>query len=147
MKSLYQGTDVQEIRDRVQKIKAETKPLWGKMNATEMIVHLNQSFKMAMGKLKVEDKSSWLTRTLVKYLIVNTNLIKMPKNIQTAKELITIATPFEFAKAREEFLHLLDEITRNKEFASHPLFGKLSNDEWGRLGYKHVDHHLSQFGF
>jgi hypothetical protein len=28
---------------------------------------------------------------------------------------------------------------------THSFFGKLSGAEWGRLMYKHIDHHLQQF--
>ena len=28
----------------------------------------------------------------------------------------------------------------------HPFFGKLTPDEWAQLMYKHLDHHLRQFG-
>ena len=27
-----------------------------------------------------------------------------------------------------------------------PMFGPLSRDEWGVLGYRHLDHRLRQFG-
>ena len=28
----------------------------------------------------------------------------------------------------------------------HPKFGPLTQSEWGRLAWKHRDHHLRQFG-
>jgi hypothetical protein len=28
----------------------------------------------------------------------------------------------------------------------HPFFGKLTVDEWDQLQWKHLDHHLRQFG-
>jgi hypothetical protein len=28
----------------------------------------------------------------------------------------------------------------------HPLWGRMTEWEWGRWGYLHTDHHLRQFG-
>lgn len=28
----------------------------------------------------------------------------------------------------------------------HPFFGKLTSEQWGKGIYKHLDHHLKQFG-
>jgi hypothetical protein len=28
----------------------------------------------------------------------------------------------------------------------HPFFGKMNTDEWNALMFKHLDHHLRQFG-
>ena len=56
----------------------------------------------------------------------------------------------DFAREREGLLEVLTLMSRagpsgiTKE--PHPFFGKLTPAEWDTLQWKHVDHHLRQFG-
>ncbi|MBX2960889.1 MAG: DUF1569 domain-containing protein [Cyclobacteriaceae bacterium] len=36
-------------------------------------------------------------------------------------------------------------VQQPNSFCSHPFFDKLNRKEWGRLIYKHMNHHLRQF--
>ena len=91
-----------------------------------------------------------LTRTLPKFVIVK--LIKMPKDAPTAPGLDQTkegTKPGEFEDNRRNMTDALDRIATmppDHDWAAHPVFGKMSPTDWGVLGYKHIDHHLKQFG-
>lgn len=146
MKTILNSENNQELLTKIKNLKVDSKPLWGKMNATQMLGHLTNAYEMAMGILPVKDKSNFLTRTIAKFLIVNSNILMMPKNVKTAKELVTFSSDIEFEKELEKFYKLNQEIIKHQNFASHPIFGKMNKEEWGRLAYKHITHHLNQFG-
>jgi hypothetical protein len=57
--------------------------------------------------------------------------------------------PAELERDKGELLELLDQFTtplNGLEQQAHPFFGKMTEKEWLRWGYLHVDHHLQQFG-
>jgi hypothetical protein len=54
VKSLFNPQDHRELQDRVQRLKTDQKPQWGKMTAVLMVAHLSESLRMASGDLEVE---------------------------------------------------------------------------------------------
>lgn len=145
--TLLAETDRDALLARLARVKPGTPPRWGRMNAGQMLHHLAEAQRMALGELAVRPRVKRLFRTrLAKYLFIRT--LPIPKGIPTAPELLS-RDRFDFSAERAR---LIGAIAR---FASvpgtgrgpeHPLFGVLTWPEWGLLQYKHVDHHLRQFG-
>ena len=56
----------------------------------------------------------------------------------------------DFAPERERLVALVKRFAESGRASAdgrvHPFFGRLTGDQWGRLSYKHLDHHLRQFG-
>jgi len=120
---------------------------WGRMNVTEMLQHLRLSARMTVGELEVASGNKRVFQMFpLKHLILY--VLPFPKGAPTAPELLPgAAAPFE--EERAAVLTLLDQIgagPREGEGPAHPLFGPMSWREWGVVTYKHVDHHLKQFG-
>jgi hypothetical protein len=148
--NLFNPTERQEIIARLNRLTPESKALWGKMSVGEMICHCLDGSKMALGEISPTDRSNFLTRSLVKYLVVY--LVPIPKGAPAAPEINPHKTgtkPVNFERERriliaeiEKFASLSDEDFNGK----HHIFGKMTRNQWGRLGYKHLDHHLKQFG-
>lgn len=117
------------------------------MTAPQMLAHLNDAIDMAFGDRPVQVRNLPFARTwLMKQLIFH--VLPFPKNAPAAKEIIT-REPDGFEVERERLrvqMERLDASCTGVECASHPIFGKLTPDEWGTLGYRHTDHHLRQFG-
>jgi Protein of unknown function (DUF1569) len=132
---------------RVDRLRPEMKPQWGVMSAGQMLAHLSDAARMALGDIQVTPRNVWFTQTtLFKYVFLN--VISFPKNAPSAKE-ITSRTPASFDAERESLKALTARLapdTVGTRFAAHPLFGKLTAAEWGILAHKHMDHHLRQFG-
>jgi hypothetical protein len=74
-----------------------------------------------------------------------------PKGFKTVPELDQQAEgtpPEEFDKNMPELQNLVDRFThqlREFQWQPHPQFGYMSDREWMRLAYLHMDHHLRQF--
>jgi hypothetical protein len=120
------------------------------MNATEMLSHCSTAVKMALGDVPVKVLFSPWKAGIARLLFVD--LFPFPKNSPTAPELHPrkkMKTSESFLAAREELIQQLRRMnaaTPDHDFAPHPLFRKMSRDQYGKLIYKHLDHHLRQFG-
>ena len=106
---------------------------------------------MMTGVKPVSDATGRLPRTLVKWIALYLPL-RWPAGILTRPEIdqqVSGTTPVDFATDVAELEALLEFIrTREKGFdwPAHPIFGKMSEAAWLRWAYRHMDHHLRQFG-
>jgi len=146
MKSLFETTAYQEIMDRLNTLDAHSTPLWGKMTVGQMVWHCQIPLKVAIANKEAEAKWHPLMRWLFKKSLYNDRPWR--KNLPTS--------PFAKAvepKDFEEELPVLQGLVRDfyelktrQQWNQHPLFGSFSPQQWGQLQYKHLDHHLRQFG-
>jgi len=132
---------------RVNNLKINTKPQWGKMNATEMLMHCNLCNQQILDGERLNSKTSvkqFLLRILALYLAPNftKHLKSEPKNDTKGK----IDSAY-FDKEKEEFIEIMNQfpIVTKELTLTHPAFGNISTNEWGIAAYKHMDHHLRQF--
>jgi hypothetical protein len=145
MKTLWQEERRRELRDRISRLTPETKGLWGRMNASQMVAHLVASVRMATGDLPTQSKRTPLRHPPLKQLIIY--VLPFPKGTPTARELQPVPRPWHVEV--DELRALLDRFAmrdRNGSWPVHPVFGPLSARGWGVLAYRHLDHHLRQFG-
>jgi hypothetical protein len=147
MGSILNESDRAAICDRVRSLSASSTARWGQMNVTGMLEHLQLSARMAVGELTVASVNKRAFQVFpLKHLILY--VLPFPKGAPTAPELL----PGAAASIEEELaalLTLLDRIgvgPRDGLGPPHPLFGPMSRREWGAVTYKHVNHHLKQFG-
>jgi Protein of unknown function (DUF1569) len=147
MKTMWDRSAAREIRDRVQRLGPECERRWGTMSAQQMVCHLTESLKMALGELRVDAKRLPIRYPPLKQLVVY--VAPFPKNAPTAPELMITATPLPWGDDVATLLTLVDRFTAraaSTEWPEHPAFGRLSRRAWGVLVYRHMDHHLRQFG-
>ena len=144
MKSMW-GEGRQEITDRITRLMPESKAQWGRMSAPQMVCHLAESLKMALGELPVQPKRVPIRYPPLKQFIVY--LAPFPKNVPTAPELLA-RSPRDWQADVADLRALVDrfEPRDGASWPEHPAFGKLSERAWGVLVYRHMDHHLKQFG-
>jgi hypothetical protein len=135
----------------ISSIDKNTPPLWGKMNAHQMIEHLNWTFEIATGKIIVEYKTPERLLPRVKtFLHSNTETPHDFKNPLIGDNPL----PLRYSNFLEAKTKLLEEVksfvehfkTKPDAVYTHPIFGPIENDEWERANYKHCYHHLAQFG-
>jgi hypothetical protein len=147
MKTFWDSTTREEICRRVKQLTPDSKPEWGKFNATQMLAHLNDSMRMAIGELPTSPKKTPLRRWPIKQLVVY--MAPWPKGVPTAPELLARCGNAQFADESEAFRVLADRVAQKSatdHWPEHPAFGRLSHRAWGVLEYRHADHHLRQFG-
>ena len=135
------------IAARAQRVTADAKPGWGKMNTSAMMAHINDSLRMALGDLPVKSKNLPLRYKPVRKLFIY--YLPMPKGAPTAPELIARCPNAVLEDEKRAFADLMARcaaVTPATALGEHPAFGDLSYDEYGALIAKHTDHHLRQFG-
>ncbi|MBV8517484.1 MAG: DUF1569 domain-containing protein [Acidobacteria bacterium] len=147
MQTLFDEATRSTVLARIDRMQSGTAARWGKMNAEQMLAHLVQSLQMSSGELPTKSKRLPIRFFPLKQLIVY--LLPFPKGAPTARELIPGANP---GTVEENKRKLAQKITAFGALANatswpeHPAFGRLSARAWGVLTYRHVDHHLRQFG-
>jgi hypothetical protein len=148
MKTIYQQHVRQEILARLQKLSEDKKPLWGKMNAAEMLSHQNDAFRMFTGERELTDAGNFMLHTIGKFMVLN---LPYPKNAKTHPEMNPKdkgSKPRSFTDEKADFTRLLEKAgaVNNAGQRYHPVLGKLNHQQWGDHIAKHVDHHFRQFG-
>lgn len=122
-------------------------PAWGRLTAPRMLAHITDGLRMSVGDLTCAPKNIPLARSFpLKQLIIN--WLPFPKNTPTAPELLA-REPGPWAEETAAFAALIERFAAGKtpsRWPAHPVFGQLTEKQWGVLGYRHLDHHLRQFG-
>ena len=133
--------------DRVKKLNADSKGAWGKLNASGMLAHLNDSYRMGTGELTVKPKNLPLRYTPIKQLIIY--VLPFPKGAPTAPELIARCDGAVLEDEKQVFAAMfakLAALTPVDPLQPHPAFGALTYKDYGALMAKHTEHHFRQFG-
>ncbi|HET7208508.1 MAG TPA: DUF1569 domain-containing protein [Terriglobales bacterium] len=150
-KTLANAAGRQEITTRLAQVQKSSARRWGKMTAHQMICHLSDSFRVTIGDKSVTPAVSRVPRKLMKWVALQLP-VPWPKNVETRPEVDQMlggTPPGDFELDYEELLRLMQRFTqqpRDFEFHPHPFFGTMSEHDWMRWGYLHMDHHLRQFG-
>lgn len=148
MDNLFQPTAVDALVSRIDQLQPSSQRQWGKMDVAQMMAHCSAAMDMASGKLVIK-------RTLIgrvigpRFRTLMTNDKPFGRGAPTAKEM-KIVDSRGFAKEQERLKQSVREFHEGGEANCttnpHPFFGPLSPLEWSTGMYKHVDHHLKQFG-
>ncbi len=149
MSSIFNDQDKNELLRRIEKVAPSSPAVWGKMNANQMLSHCSEGLKMTTGALKprrVPFPINVLGR-LLKNKVLGAGEFR--RNSPTAPEL-TITDTRDFEQEKGRLIAAVNELYAKGEAGIkeeiHPFFGKMTQKEWGILNYKHLDHHLRQFG-
>ena len=110
-----------------------------------MLCHLADNLRVALGDVPCKPVHTFASRTLVKFLVVNTGIAPPRGKIQTAPEMLA-SRPATWESDLAACVTLVERVGTGSARAVHPAFGPLSAEEWGRLCWKHTNHHLVQFG-
>jgi hypothetical protein len=143
--SLLESSDRQPILTRLRQVRADTKAQWGQLDAPRMLCHITDQLRVALGEIPSKPQHNLMSRTLLKWLVVNTGMQPPPGKIQTAPEMLT-TSPQAWDADLAVCEQLVARVGAGEAKAEHPAFGPLTPAEWGRLCWKHLDHHLRQFG-
>jgi hypothetical protein len=146
LKTFFDPQTRLEVMERLLALDPASAPRWGTMNAAQMVAHCTEGMKMGTGELKVSGGLPGLIGWLFKALAYDDRRFRA--NAPTAKELkIADARDFELEKA--QFLAMFLKLSAGPSALGsqrHPFFGTLTPEQWGKLLYKHLDHHFRQFG-
>jgi hypothetical protein len=149
VKTIFDAACADELQHRVARMQQGNPRQWGKMSPAQMLAHCSKGLEMATGELR--PKRVLIGRIIgrmVKRVVLGDDK-PMMRNSPTAKELL-VEDGHDFTVEKERLNGLIGRIAGvgPAGCTSHPhaFFGRLTPEEWGILIYKHLDHHLRQFG-
>jgi Protein of unknown function (DUF1569) len=149
MKNLYEPVTVDELKNRMARLGPASERQWGKMNAPQALAHCSAAMEWAVGLSS--PPRMFLGRIVGRFVkpLVLRDEQPMRRNSPTVKSLV-MQDERDLGTERERLGGLIERFAAAgpKGCTTHPhsFFGRLTPDEWAILSYKHVDHHLRQFG-
>jgi hypothetical protein len=150
MPNLYEPATVEEVKARLARLTPESERLWGTMSAAQAMAHCAAALEIPLGD-RAPSREKLVLRLLgriIKPLALG-NDRPMRRNSPTSKDLV-VQDERDFGVERERLSALIDRFAaggpQGCTTAPHSFFGPLTPEEWGELMYKHLDHHLRQFG-
>ncbi|HEY0016142.1 MAG TPA: DUF1569 domain-containing protein [Longimicrobium sp.] len=149
MKNLFEPAAAAEVKARLLKLRPDSARLWGTMNAAQAVAHGAIGMEAAVGDTR--PKRMFIGRIIgpvVKRLAIG-NDQPIRRNTPTSPDLV-VADERELESERQRLAGLIDRFAAAGPAGCtthpHSFFGRLAPREWAVLMYKHLDHHLRQFG-
>ena len=149
MKNLFDPARVEEVKQRIARLRSDSPRQWGKMNAPQAVAHCSRGLELALGELR---PSRVLLGRIMGPIIkpkVFENDEPLRRNTPTVKGLV-VQDERNLAKERARLYGVIDRFVaagpKGCTMHPHSFFGPLTPQEWAILMYKHLDHHLRQFG-
>jgi hypothetical protein len=139
-----------QLIERLEEIKPDTLPLWGKMNAGQMLAHCNVSYEYVFEPGKYKPTPA-LIKFILKLLVKNKITREAPfnKSSPTGPD-FKIVQDKNFDDEKARLIAFIDKTcdlgAQYFEGRESHSFGKLTAIEWNNMFYKHLDHHFRQFG-
>ncbi|UEG50734.1 DUF1569 domain-containing protein [Ferruginibacter lapsinanis] len=148
MKNLFDAETYNGIIDRINKLTPQTQRKWGKMDVAQMLAHCIEAFKVPVSE---KELPRMFIGRLIGWMMKSKLYDESPwkRNLPTAPDFI-IKNKRDFDIEKKDLLSIM-EIFYKKNAAGigdrvHPFFGKFTAEQWGKSMYKHLNHHLEQFG-
>ena len=134
MTTLFDAETEKRFRARVDTLKPDAPARWGRMNARQMVCHLTDSFRVALGEVPVVPKWTPLRLYPLRWLFVYT--LPIPKGKVPTTPEFQATKPGEWEKDVAEWNAALDRFVKRSQekeprWGTHPAFGDLGTEEWG----------------
>jgi hypothetical protein len=145
MESIFDESECTHLIARIEKLTDTVAPHWGTMDVAQMLHHLNCSIEASLGKLQLKGKPFFLLKFFKSVLF---NDIPFGKGIPTPKDFKVISS-HNFRHEKEKLMENMNDMFNhgtNGKYPPHVMFGELTGEQWGKHTFKHIDHHLKQFG-
>lgn len=148
MKSLFDKSSYDEITSRLNSLTPSSQRQWGKMQVAQMLAHCKAAFMVPLSDKKMPRSFLGLMiGWMIKSKLYNDDPWK--QNLPTAPN-FKITDERDFEKEKQELAGLINTFysrgSGNVGKFPHPMFGTFTQQQWGQAMYKHLDHHLRQFG-
>jgi Protein of unknown function (DUF1569) len=144
--TIWNATDRQAILYRFGRLSPGSRPKWGSLDAPRMVTHATDAVRASLGEVKLAPLSGplhyWPINVVVMFYL------PWPRSAPTAPELLE-RKPVSWTSELETLESAVSRFVAgdvNGSWTPHVAFGALTGAQWGRLHYRHLDHHLGQFG-
>lgn len=148
MKSLFTSEAHHDILNRIDQLDENKHAKWGKMNVSQMLAHCKFPLQVALQDMTLEKPNVFkrLLFSMFKSSLYDDKPWK--QSLPTTKEFI-VSDVKDFNSEKVKLIEKINQFHSEKsktEWPPHPMFGNFTSEQWGKMQYKHLDHHLKQFG-
>ena len=144
---IFEPETNEQLLRRIDALSPQSQRLWGKMSVAQMLKHVAVPYHDLLNDIQRTSKIRLLGRLFFKPIMTGEKPYR--KNSPTAPQFIIAEEP-DFEQARRELKEKMQAVhawgAASFEGKAPFLLGKLSAREWSNMLYKHLDHHLRQFG-
>ena len=148
VKNLFERETIDEVITRIDTLQTATQRQWGKMDVAQMMAHCSAVLDMASGRINTP--RAMIGRLLGPFVkSIYTNEKPFSRGSPTDPKLV-VSDQRDFLREQEQLKLKVRQFHEDGEAQCtrhpHPFFGALPPQDWARGMYKHLDHHLRQFG-
>lgn len=148
MESIFEETTYTSVLERIEKIDETTERQWGKMSAAQMFCHCQFPLALALGRETLK-KPNFLMKMVMKSFKSSMYDDKLWKQGLPTVKRFRVTDDKILVEEKSKLTALVKDFHQEKSKTSwepHPAFGEFTHNQWGQMQYKHLDHHLRQFG-
>ena len=149
MKNLFEAATVNEVKDRMEHLRPDSERQWGKMNPAQALAHCTVGMELALGDRR---PPRMLIGRIIGPMVKSIAFREeepMRRNSPTIPGFV-VDDERDLGTERERLSRIIDRFAAAgpQGCTTHPhsFFGRLTPEEWAMWMYKHLDHHLQQFG-
>ena len=150
IKNIFDSEVTSGIIGRINALTPNSERLWGTMTVDKMLAHCNVPYSYTFMPEQFKKPSffmKFILKNFVKKMVVSDNPYK--QNERTSPSFV-ISNPRDFEKEKAILIKNIEKVkdlgATHFEGKENFSFGKMTSKEWNALYYKHLDHHLRQFG-
>lgn len=146
--NIFDRDDYNKILGRIKGLTEFSQRKWGTMNINQMLQHCAVQLQLALGLSSQSDfegpsiMRTGFGRWLILYIIPWSKGLPTPSKMNPINSRVS---HIDLESDKKSLLELLDQVYKHRDLHPHPFFGELNEKDWGRLIWKHLDHHLKQF--
>lgn len=135
---------------RIEKLTADTRPKWGGLTSTRLLIHFRLLLEMSLEETVFEDRSTWFSRNVTRVLAFHV-MPSWPKGKIKVPAAFTPESQSTFEEERAKCLAALERFAmaaaaEPSRKTPHALFGILTLNYWTFMHARHFEHHFEQFG-
>ncbi len=147
--NIFQKEVSEKVIQRIEQLNVNSQAAWGKMSVSQMLAHCNVTYEMVYSDK--HPKPNFIMRFILTSFIkkIVTGETPYKRNGQTAPAFVIK----DKKNLETERTNLIAYIHKTQELGASNFnnkvshsFGRLNMNEWNNMFYKHLDHHLTQFG-
>ena len=147
MGTLFDAADRRRVLDRLAALSPDRRPLWGRFTAPEMVCHVSCGLRQGLGEYEAGTPAGPFRYPPVNWLVIH--VVPWPKGKAKSPPEFLAVKPTTWEADLGALRNLVERFADRGPDAAWPpskVFGRISGRSWGALQYKHLDHHLRQFG-
>lgn len=148
MASLFSMRDRVAISHRLERLQPTSTRLWGSLQPHAALCHLIDGFRQTFGEVRCDVRDSWLNGRFGRWFVIDAPLAWPKGRIQASPDFFVTPIEHDFQWDRNRVAEYVERFSvgPHQSWGVSSFLGPLSPRQWAKLSWRHLDHHLRQFG-